>query len=80
MTPRDWHYIPGQRWRLWRDDSAPIGGAVFRATTAAGANVSFRLTAADLADACRFHDKPTQRQIAMRVIRREYDALARFFN
>lgn len=80
MTLRNWHYIPGQRWRLWRDDTAPLGGAVYRATTAAGADVSFRLTASDVEDAARFYDRPTQRQIAMRVIRREYDPGARFHN
>lgn len=78
--PRDWHYIPGQRWRLWRDDTASPGGAVYRATTAAGANVSFRLTAGDALDAARLIDRPSQRDIARHIIRRDYDALARFHN
>lgn len=77
---RHWHYTPGQRWRLWRDDTASPGGAVYRATNALGAGVTFRLTAADLLDASRFHDNPTQRQIARHVLRRDYDPEARFHN
>ena len=80
MNPRHWRHIPGQRWRLWRDDTASPGGAVYRATNALGADVTFRLTAGDREDAARLCDNPSQRQIARHVLRRDYDPEARFHN
>lgn len=80
MTPRNWHYIPGQRWRLWRDDTASPGGAVYRATNALGADVTFRLTAGDSEETRLLIPRPSQRDIARHVLRRDHDPEARFHN